>query len=156
MKTSNRLVPFSVLFMVILCVFLAAVLLVHLDEAPESVANMHIKQSFQSFALFATNFPRIRSTDLCAGGFITTNDRDLQSIATNIVTNRILQSSPLEYAQTQDEAGITCLAGEYKWVLFSALNNDPHENGKNYYCADSRGIEGNLSVDRAMLQCSSQ
>ena len=102
---------------------------------------------FTKFQEFTIKNPTLSGDTLCTGGFINTENIELDEIAQLIIETRVINSSPLQFATTQDEAGITCLASSYGWVLFSALNNNE------YYCIDSTGKRGRLNFDRATLQC---
>ncbi|MES2622878.1 MAG: hypothetical protein V4576_00545 [Patescibacteria group bacterium] len=109
--------------------------------------NDQIRNVFLDFDAFTKNNRTIVSDSLCGGGFINTSNDDLRKIADNIVTKRIINNSPLEYASNQDEAGITCLATIDTWVLFSALNDGE------FYCIDSTGQKGPMSFSRETLKC---
>jgi hypothetical protein len=123
------------------------------DDVRAYSANGEIKMSFQSFWAFADDHKSINPESLCKGGFINTDESGLMNIADRIVKNRILNLNPLEYAKTQDEAGITCVASSGKWVLFSALNTHSKNDGKNFYCIDSSGENGNVNFDIGNVEC---
>jgi len=123
------------------------------DDIRAYSANGEIKMSLQSFWAFVNEHKSIKPQSLCKGGFINTDESGLKNITERIIKNRILNLNPLEYAKTQDEAGITCIVSADKWVLFSALNTHSKNDGKNFYCVDSRGENGNVNFDRDNVQC---
>ncbi|HYC34575.1 MAG TPA: hypothetical protein VEC13_02480 [Candidatus Paceibacterota bacterium] len=124
-----------------------------IDEMPvapeETSRNERIILAFDQFRKVA---PKYDADELCKGGFINEDARSLKEVANEIIANRVLNFYPLEFATTQDEAGITCLAEGKRWVLFSALNAED-ESERNYYCTDSGGRKGNLNLDREKIWC---
>lgn len=127
------------------------------NETVDQVAlqsNMNIKAAME---LFAKDIADRQTTGVqglfCTGGFIGTDDSDLKVIADTIVSNRIINRSPIEYATTQDEAGIVCLGSLENWVLFTALNQVGEEDTSHYWCIDSRGVQGSFGYNSETNQC---
>ncbi len=122
------------------------------DEADERVinANQAIIAAVGDFRDLALERPELV---LCSGGFINTEEPELGDIADQIISNRILQTEPLQYAITQDEAGIKCAAADSEWVLATALNGSDANNGRDFYCVDDKGMEGQLWIEEATMQC---
>lgn len=123
------------------------------DDVRAYSANVQVKMALQSFWAFANDHKSIKLESLCKGGFINTDESRLKDIADRITKSRILNLSPLEYAKNQDEAGITCVSSADKWVLFSVLNTHSTNDGKNFYCVDSSGENGNVNFSRDKIQC---
>lgn len=117
-------------------------------------SNIEIKEAMASFATVVKNRKGNASDGLfCAGGFISNTEPGLRQIADTIIKNRIVNNLPLQYARTQDEAGITCLGSAEEWVLFVALNPLSSDDKKNYWCVDSRGVSGNFGFNSETNQC---
>lgn len=121
-----------------------------MPQAPETASpNEKIRFALETFQN-AANKNNGGFESLCKGGFINTNKSAYQKIADEIVSNRILNAHPLEFAQTQDEAGITCISSNEHWVLFTALNE---EGNQDYFCVDSASRKGKYGVDREGMKC---
>ncbi|HEY0908223.1 MAG TPA: hypothetical protein VGE35_02630 [Candidatus Paceibacterota bacterium] len=130
-------------------VLVTGALLVHTE-------NQSIKSAMRDFASYAKNNPAIAPSDLCRGGFINTDGNPaLSDISNRIIENRILREEPREYAQTQDEAGISCLTSTSTWMLFSALNPDKKDgpDAAPHHCVDSTGKSGSYGIDRDNALC---
>lgn len=127
-------------------------LLFEVPEMPQALSyNEKILFAVDSFVVLAKK--EGTAEKLCKGGFINTESRSqLKQIAQTIIENRIINPYPLEFAFTQDEAGIVCLTQENKWVFFSALNPE-EEIDTNYICADSLGRKGRLQLNREKISC---
>lgn len=125
-----------------------------IDEMPQAPLtasnNDKIRLAFDVFSDYARKHDN-NFVSLCKGGFINDENKNLKQISDEIVKNRVLNYHPLEYAATQDEAGITCLSNETHWALFSALNE---EDEKAYVCIDSTGRKGAYGIDRDGAKCS--
>lgn len=120
-------------------------------------ANTNIKEAMRSFKAVVDKRKETGVQGLfCTGGFINQAESSLKNIADTIVSNRIIATSPTQYAITQDEAGITCLGSIENWVLFTALNPVGESDTKNYWCIDSRGVEGNYGFNSETNQCLSE
>lgn len=127
------------------------------ENNPTQIAfqnNNEIKAAMESFddALVVRKERGVTGL-FCAGGFINETEVGLGLIAQSIIRNRILNFNPMEYARTQDEAGITCLGSAENWVLFAPLNRLSEEDNKNYWCVDSRGVAGNFGYSSETYQC---
>ncbi len=127
------------------------------ENSPSEIAfqnNNEIKAVMNSFENTLADRKTRGATGLfCTGGFINETEAGLGLVAKTIIRNRILNTDPLEYARTQDEAGITCLGSAEEWVLFAPLNKQSSEDNKNYWCVDSRGIKGNYGYNSETNQC---
>jgi hypothetical protein len=127
------------------------------ENNPAQIAfqnNSQIKIAMESFKnVLATRKQEGVTGLFCTGGFINETESDLAKISQSIIRNRILNFSPMEYARTQDEAGITCLGSAEEWVLFSALNKQSEDDQKNYWCVDSRGVRGAYGYNSETNQC---
>ena len=130
------------------------------ENTPAQIAfqnNNQIKAAMESFKdVLALRKEKDSAGLFCTGGFINETEADLAKIAQSIIRNRILNFSPMEYARTQDEAGITCLGSAEEWVLFTALNKQAENDQKNYWCVDSRGVSGNYGYDSETNRCLSE
>ena len=115
--------------------------------------NAKIISAFGDFYSYVDSHHFSSSDAFCKGGFINTEDPALGSISLRIIQNRIVDPVTEEKAYTQDDAGITCMALGNKWFLFSALNPDTMNQGKDYYCIDSNGRRGNTSFDADYVKC---
>lgn len=127
-------------------------LLFEVPEMPETLSyNDKIKFAFDTFVLFAKK--QSSKSLVCKGGFLNTEKyQTLQEISHTIISNRVINPYPLEFASTQDEAGIICLSSKDKFVLFAPLNED-EENEPNFWCVDSNLRKGRLEVSRDRIAC---
>lgn len=119
------------------------------DEGAPAAENASIVRALESFASLTGN----GAGGLCQGGFINEEVPLAASVARQIVENRLFDPERGQRAVSQDEAGISCLVDGDRWVLFTALNPHPDNDGRDYYCVDSTGASGHLGLEAANVRC---
>lgn len=89
---------------------------------------------------------------LCKDGVIDTQTKVLKQIADDLVSYRILNPYPLEFATTQQEAGIQCVSSKDRFALSIQLN--VNDDGKYYRrCIDVLGQTKQQEVDMQKILC---
>ncbi len=127
-------------------------LLFEVPQVEESLTeNEKILFAFDSFKAVAQEMKKDYS-GLCKDGLIDTQKKPLEQIAEHLVSYRVLAPYPLEFATTQEEAGITCLASKDRFALSIQLNIDDGGATKKL-CIDSLGQRKNSEINQEKIVC---
>ncbi len=127
-------------------------LLFEVPQVEESLSeNEKIEFAFDSFKSVAKEMKKDYSR-LCKDGLIDTQKKPLKQIAEHLISYRVLAPYPLEFATTQEEAGIICVASKDRFALSIQLNLDDNGVTKKL-CIDSLGQRKNSEVNQEKIIC---